>query len=81
MALKRPKRPKFKKLPKQPKMTASIESWKSYENRLTQVEKENDKKISVYKEKLKQYQAAISARARIKEKAAKIKQKSFKLAS
>lgn len=75
MALKKPSKPKFKKLPKQPKAGASTESWKAYENKVKQIESENDKLIADYRKKQKEYENEIKKRESIKNKAIKAKAK------
>lgn len=75
MALKKPSKPKFKKLPKQPKASASKEAWKTYENRVTAINAENDKLIADYKRAVNDYEAEQKKRDSIKAMVAKSKAK------
>lgn len=75
MAISKPKKPKLKSIPGAPKKTASMESWKAYENKVKQIESDNDKKISEYKKKLSAYESEMKKRESIKNKASKAKSK------
>lgn len=73
MAISKPKKPRFKALPKAPKMSAATEAWKRYEQKLKEVNAENQKKKSEYEKKMKAYEAEMKSRERLKEKARSIK--------
>lgn len=75
MSFSKPKRPKYKALPKAPKMKASIEVWKRYEQRLSEVMKENLKRKAAYEAALRTYESQIKQRESIKAKARAAKSK------
>lgn len=69
MSFTKPRRPKYKALPKAPKMTASMESWNRYEQKRSEVTKENLKKKAAYDKAVKAYESEMKRRLAIKAKA------------
>lgn len=67
------KKPKYKALPKAPKMSASIESWKKYEQRVREVTAENLKKKAAYEKAKKEKDAIKAYKEKIKERAKAVK--------
>lgn len=63
---KAPKKPKFRAMPKAPKMSASIETWKRYEQRVKDVIAVNQMKLSEWNKKRKAHEDAKRERERIK---------------
>lgn len=63
---KSPKKPKFKAMPKAPKMSASIETWKRYEQRVKEVIAFNQSKLNEWEKKKKAHENAKRERERIK---------------
>lgn len=66
--MKKPRKPSLKKLPKRPKASASLETWKKYEDRVNAVKKENQKAMSDFKKEEKRFEAAKKQRADIQRK-------------
>lgn len=73
---KLPRKPKLKKFPKTPK-SKSLEVLKRYADKCAAIQKENDKKMADYKSEVKGVEAAKKKVLDLKEKARKIKSKSY----
>lgn len=71
----KPRKPKFKAMPKAPKMTASAESWKRYNEKVSQVISENQKLNATFEKEKKAYETEMKNREKIKERARVAKSK------
>lgn len=49
--MKTPKKPKLNSLPKRPKATAPVATWKNYEAKCKEVQKENARKLNEWKKR------------------------------
>lgn len=75
MAKRQIKRPRYKALPKAPKMSASLDVWKRYEHRVSQIMSENLKKKAEYDKKISAIKSINKQKESIKNKVSTAKAK------
>lgn len=72
---KMPKRPSYKPMPKAPKMSASVETWRRYNDLVNKVASENLKKKSEYEKKVAAVKAVSKTKQAIKDRIAATRKK------
>lgn len=77
MAKGKIKRPRYKALPKAPKMSASLDVWKRYERRVTQIMSENLKKKAEYDKIINAIKSINKQKESIKNKVSTAKAKLY----
>lgn len=65
---KYPRKPSMRKLPKRPKQSASLESWKKFEDRVKEIQKVNRKNMADWEASKKRIDADLKKKAQLQKK-------------
>lgn len=69
--MRKPRKPKLRKLPKKPKQSSSLEVWNRYNDRVKDVQRENNSRIAEYNKKVREWKARNNRKDQIRKAAAK----------
>jgi hypothetical protein len=67
--MKKPRKPKLRKLPKKPKQSSGIEVWSRYDDRVKDVQKENNSRIAEYNKKYRAWEGNRKRKDSIRKRA------------